>query len=112
MSLFIEILQSKTSKMKLVAFVAGANRHADFFLALGDHLTMASEVPVYDPNAPSWILPVLQGTSSPANVMGSFVKQLLPEARAPAPPPRRALPATRRRAARTDSNGAPTAKSG
>lgn len=78
-SLFIEILQSKTSKMKLVAFVSGANRHADLFLALGDHLTMPPEVPVYDPDAPSWILPVLQGTSSPAHAIGTYVKQLLPK---------------------------------
>ena len=33
---FIEIVESKKAKMKLIAYVAGADRHSDWFIKLGN----------------------------------------------------------------------------
>ena len=45
--LYVEIKQSKISKAKLIAFVAGADRHCDWFLALADYMAMHPP-PLYD----------------------------------------------------------------
>ena len=45
--MYVEIKQSKISKAKLIAFVAGADRHCDWFLALADYMAMHPP-PLYD----------------------------------------------------------------
>lgn len=37
---FVEIIQTKAGKFKLIALVAGRDRHCDYFLFLADFLTM------------------------------------------------------------------------
>ena len=66
------------SKVKLVAFGAGANRHADWFLHLADYLVCQPDRVVYSEDNPAWLFPRLQKTSSPGTTMGNFIKALLP----------------------------------
>ena len=73
----VEIKQSKISKAKLIAFVAGADRHCDWFLALGDYMAMHAP-PLYDSEEPSWMIPELHGTSSPGVKLGDWLKALRP----------------------------------
>ena len=75
---FGEVPQSKGSKVKLVAFGAGVDRHADWFLALADYLVCQPDRVVYSEDHPSWLFPRLQKTSSPGTTMGNFIKALLP----------------------------------
>mmetsp|Transcript_11867 Transcript_11867/g.25044 ORF Transcript_11867/g.25044 Transcript_11867/m.25044 type:complete len:409 (-) Transcript_11867:690-1916(-) len=74
---FVEIRQSKVSKAKLIAFVAGANRHIDWFLALGDYLAQ-SKPSVYNSDEPAWILPTLHNTNSPGTTIGSWLRAMQP----------------------------------
>eukprot|EP00959_Pyramimonas_sp_CCMP1952_P374986 7852922-Pyramimonas_sp.AAC.1 len=79
-AVFVEVPQIKTSKVKLVAFTAGAHRHNDFFLDFADYFALRStkqlNTPGYD-NA-NWLLPELLTTNSPRKVMGAYVNALLP----------------------------------
>jgi hypothetical protein len=77
---FAQIAQSKVHKVKLVAFVAGANRHRCWFLSLGDYLALRTPR-AHDPDKPSWLLPALQQTNSPGTTMGNYVKALCPRDR-------------------------------
>ncbi len=70
---FMESPQPKGSKVKLVALGAGESRHSDWFLALGDYLTLY-DFPVYKEDAPNWFLPFLQETSSPGTTLSNFIK--------------------------------------
>jgi hypothetical protein len=52
---FAEIFQIKTRKKKLVVYLAGADRHCDWFLALGDYLTF-THMPIQKPDDALWLL--------------------------------------------------------
>ena len=77
---FAEIKQSKISKAKLIVFVAGADRHCDWFLALGDYMTLHPPA-LYNSDEPSWMIPELHGTSSPGTKLGDWLKALRPLAK-------------------------------
>ena len=74
---FTEIKQSKTHKSKIIAYVAGANRHLCFFLNTADYLATRT-LPIYDPAATDWLIPELQVTNSPGTTLDNFIKALLP----------------------------------
>ena len=76
-AVYVEIKQSKISEPKLIAFVAGADRHCDWFLALGDYMTMHPP-PVYNSDEPAWMIPELHGTSSPGTKLGDWLKAMRP----------------------------------
>jgi hypothetical protein len=76
---FADVPQAKTSRFKLIAFVAGFDRHACWFLDYGDYLCLQSGKSVYGPEAsPPWMIPELQSSQSPGATIGSFLKALLP----------------------------------
>ena len=78
---FGEVPQPKGSKIKLVAFGAGVDRHADWFLALGDYLICQPDRAIYSEDKAAWVFPKLQRTSSPGTTMGNYIKALLPSDR-------------------------------
>lgn len=71
---FVSIAQSKVSKVKIIAWIAGADRGRCIFLALGDFLAMAP-LPVYKEDEPAWILPALQN-SNPGKSLGDWLRAL------------------------------------
>ena len=48
---FIEIIDSKKSKVKLIAYVAGADRESDWFVKCGHYLTL-QKPPLYNTDEP------------------------------------------------------------
>ena len=69
MCVFAEIMQSKSTKMKLCPFVAARSRHLCFFVQYGDYLIMARKRPSSDANSINWLVPDLnEKGSSPAQV--------------------------------------------
>jgi hypothetical protein len=60
-----DVPQSKTSKSKKVALVAGNGRHACWFLDFGDYLWGDEERPPYEENGAVWLLRELRGVNSP-----------------------------------------------
>ena len=81
---FGEVFQVKVTKMKLVAFMAGADRHCDWNLDMADYLA-SNVVPVYNASEPTWVFPCLQGTGYPGTKVGGFIKALLPTERGGTP---------------------------
>ena len=79
-AVYVEIKQSKISKAKIIAFVAGADRHCDWFLALGDYMAMHAP-PLYDSDEPPWMIPELHVTSSPGTKLGDWLKALRPSSK-------------------------------
>ena len=55
---YAEVAQTKVSKMKLIALVAGRHRHCCWLLDFADYLTIV-ERENYDPEQPAWIFPEL-----------------------------------------------------
>lgn len=55
---FVEIIQTKSVKVKLIAFVAGTDRHCCFFLFLADFLTLHAPS-IYNDDKPAWMIPEL-----------------------------------------------------
>ena len=74
----IEIAQTKVSKMKLIALVAGRDRHSDFLLNMADFLVRNGTGPPYLADSPAWLFPDLQAMKSPGEKMGRYVKDLRP----------------------------------
>ena len=72
-----QVPQVKTSKVKIVANVAGASRHLCWFLAWGDHLASPGDRPEYKEGQPSWVFPKLQGTHA-GSTLTRYVKALAP----------------------------------
>ena len=72
--------------MKMLVFVAGADRHADWMLDLGDHLChfsrLSEEHPcmVYSSGETAWLLPQLQGDNSGTKLSG-YIKGIQPAVR-------------------------------
>ncbi|XRB19838.1 hypothetical protein RI054_22g96850 [Pseudoscourfieldia marina] len=77
-----EVLQSKTSKSKMVAYVAGSCRHLCWFLAFGDFLTMCLASIIYnEERCQNWMFPDLQGYDAPRKRVGTYFKALRPSSR-------------------------------
>jgi hypothetical protein len=78
-----ELPMSKVSRMKHVAFVAGANRHCCFFLGLADHLALggSSAYITYEDSDTVWMFPELRRSGAPGTKLGSYVKALQPRLR-------------------------------
>jgi GGDEF domain-containing protein len=74
--------QTKVSKTKKIAFVAGACRELCFFLAFGDTLVMVPQ-PTYDDEdgKTTWMHPALHDAKSPGTMLGKFFKALQPRER-------------------------------
>jgi hypothetical protein len=82
--------QAKPSRMKLVAFTSGLTRHTNWFLHLGDHLTLCCSAlykeGVHPPSLSqrrmlatgggNWLFNDLQLTTSPGTKLGSYVKNI------------------------------------
>jgi hypothetical protein len=69
----------KTSKLKIVPFTAGVDRHCCWFLDLADFLVLHAGRVTYSPNDASWLFPNLQSTQSPASTIGGYIKTLQPQ---------------------------------
>ena len=76
-SVVAEIPQTKTSKVKLVLFLAGQHRHLDWPMAFGDDLVMNRRY-CHEDDEPGWLFPQLQNMTSPGEVIGGYVKSLVP----------------------------------
>lgn len=82
---FLEVWQTKVSKVKLVALPPGATRHECFALLLGDHLCFGRPLPQdsddrLDMDIVDWVIPELHHTRSPGTALGVWMKALLPGA--------------------------------
>ena len=75
---FQQVPQSKTSKVKLIPFVAGASRHSDWSLDWADWMILDQGRTIYAPGD-AWINPDIHGKTCGTKV-GSFIKALLPAA--------------------------------
>ena len=78
---FLEWPQSKSSKLKLGALGAGADRHSCWFLAFGDYLVWQPDRVVYSEEDTAWLLPALQQTGSPGTTLGNYIRAMLPKER-------------------------------
>jgi hypothetical protein len=56
---FTKVPQTKVCKVKIIAFMAGRNRHCCWFLHFADYLT-SKALPVYEESVASWLLPALR----------------------------------------------------
>jgi hypothetical protein len=72
----MEVPQMKTAKVNVVIVCAGVDKHSDWFTSLGDYLTAAPNLTIYDNNEGAWLFPKLQDTDSPAASITSFVRAL------------------------------------
>ena len=79
----IESPQSKPSKLKYVPFVAGPDRHSDWLLDFGDHLTFDRGSTIYKKDEKTWLLPELsEGAQGSAGTkLSSYIKALQPTGR-------------------------------
>ena len=79
-ALCIEVPQKKTAKLKWAMFVAGANRHIDFFVAFGDSLaTTEFEIQLDDgDHSANWLCAAMQGSGRSGKLLGDWIKELTP----------------------------------
>jgi len=76
---FVELPQNKVSKIKLVAFVVGVDRHTCFFTALGDVLTLTPHA--FRRRSVDDVLylhQILSDNKKKGGKLGTFIKQLIP----------------------------------
>ena len=59
---FVTVPMTKTHKVKIIALVAGVDRHCDFFLALADYLSVGPRV-VYKEGDIAWVFPNLRAVT-------------------------------------------------
>ena len=82
----VEAPQSKTSKLKLVPLVAGADRHSDWLIDFGDNLVLARGSILWknpdDESKKCWLLPDMVGPGSSSTKLSNYIKALQPEGRA------------------------------
>ena len=76
---FAEIRQSKTSKLKLIIYVAGADRFSCWYLALGDFLAL--HAPANWAEGDAWLIPELHKNKCPGTTIGDWIKALRPRER-------------------------------
>ena len=70
----IELLQSKSSKMKHSIFVAAPHRHACWLVDFGDVLVLDCGKTLYNTGEPCWLLPDLQ--SGAGSKLSTYVKAI------------------------------------
>ena len=61
---FTEVPQSKSSKLKYALFIAGNDRHSDWFIDYGDYLILDRGRTVYSNDEPNFLIPELAGKDS------------------------------------------------
>ena len=71
---YAEVAQTKVSKMKLIALVAGRSRHCCWLLDFADYLTVV-ERDNYDPEQPggTWLFPDLAGVKQSGTKLGTYI---------------------------------------
>jgi hypothetical protein len=76
----VQVPQTKTAKVKLIALPAGVDRHNDWLLAFGDVIAFQWR-PTYQWEDPMWLFPQLRNMSDPTTAIGNYVKDCLPVSR-------------------------------
>ena len=79
----IESPQLKASKLKLVIFLPGADRHSDWIIDYADNLCLDRGLTHYDPEQKTWLLPELGGSEATgaATRLSNYVRGLQPAGR-------------------------------
>ena len=80
---FFEVPQTKVAKLKLIALVAGVDRHSCWLLDMGDFLITAPPLTdrKYQFDEACWMFPSLHTVSNPGEKIGSYIKALQPRDR-------------------------------
>ena len=73
----IEMPQSKSSKCKMIPFMAGAHHHFCWLTTFGDYMAMLRGPIEYEEDKPNFLLPDLQGPNA-STKMTNFIKALQP----------------------------------
>ena len=76
-----EAPQSKPSKVKLLAFMAGVNQYYCYFTDWGDALIADRGSSVYSNQQGSWLFPEVHHATSSSTLLSRWLQALLPEAR-------------------------------
>jgi hypothetical protein len=71
----IEMPQSKSSKCKMIPFMAGAHYHFCWLTTFGDYMAMLRGPIEYEADKPNFLLPDLQGPNA-STKMTNFIKAL------------------------------------
>ena len=74
-AVFTEIRQSKTSKVKMISYTCGSERHNCWFLALADYLVLHAP-PMWGAHKDAWVIPELHAHNAPGSAMGLYIKAL------------------------------------
>ena len=74
---FIECPQSKSSKWKLIPFVAGIDRYADWFVDFGDYLVLDRGSMLYSTGESVWLIPEVHGAGAGTKI-ANFVRAMQP----------------------------------
>eukprot|EP00966_Prymnesium_polylepis_P161123 3723381-Prymnesium_polylepis.1 len=78
---YAEIAQTKTSKVKKVAFVAGVDRRHCWFLKLGDYLALRGHKFMHTPGEALWLFPELHDVASASKKLGDYITAVMPKDR-------------------------------
>ena len=79
-AVYVEIRQSKVSKLKIIAFTCGSKRTNCWFLTLGDYLHSVRPAN-WTEAEDAYVFPDLHATGSPGTVLGNMIKALRPHER-------------------------------
>ena len=79
-AVYVEIRQSKTSKLKIIAFTAGYSRASCWFLTLADYLNQVRPAN-WAQAEDAYVFPELHAHGSPGTVLGNFMKAMRPNDR-------------------------------
>ncbi|KAK3258988.1 hypothetical protein CYMTET_31993 [Cymbomonas tetramitiformis] len=68
--LFSEVAQTKSTKLKLIAFAAGVDRFCDWFICFLDYFVTSETRHIYDPDRADWLIPELNYTDRANTTIG------------------------------------------
>ena len=71
------VCHTQVSKVKLIGMLAGAHRHCDIFIVLGDYLALREWRPPFEEGERRFWIPELQTSQSPGTMVSNFIKGLL-----------------------------------
>jgi len=72
---FCELAEPKTSKVKVVAFLAGATKDGCWYLDFADFMALQNKS-VFDYETDMWLIPDLHTTESPGTKLGTYIKAM------------------------------------
>jgi hypothetical protein len=75
---WIDIMQTKTSKLKKIPFPAGADRQCCWFLKFGDYMTLKGKQFLHKPGEAMFLFPELQSVKSAGKKLGDYMSAVLP----------------------------------